>query len=170
MATFTVSMTLLEKVQLTELSYLACILFCFTNEQNCAKLAVDNNRVILSKYKEVSNNRDIIKTWLDLIANVPSSIEIIDVDLNDLDDSEKMCLSLCARTNGPKQMIVYSLSSLKSPVDNDYCIAFEGCKIRVLDKDEAKLKLNSQPNISIINSQVAGGNMNKSKNICHGKR
>lgn len=169
MGIYTISLNFIEKVQHSELHYLASILFRFTNEQNGAKLAVDKNNVILSKYKEIDQNRDIIKTWLDFVANIPSTIEKIDIDINGIKDSEEMCLSLCSHTNGSKKMIVYSRSSLKTSVDNDNCVTYDGNRIIILDKDEAKLELNGQNNISIVNSQIAGGDIKKSNNTNNGR-
>ena len=169
MAIYTVSLDFLDKIQPLELNYLASVLFCFTNEQQDAKLAVDENNVILSKYKEVSRNKDIVRVWLDFVAIIPSSIEKVDVDIRGIMDSEEMCLSLCSHTNGAKKMIVYSMSSLKVSVDNDNCVTYDSCRIKILDKDEAKLELNGQNNISIVNSQIAGGDIKKSNNTNNGR-
>lgn len=164
MAIYTLSLNLFENLQLGDLSYLACILFCFTNEEHPAKLAVDKKHVILSKYRDFSRHGDIIRTWIDMLSNLSSTIESIDVDLEGEGDTEQMCLALCSRTNGPKQMIVYSLASLRTEVDDDGYISYNGCRIKVLDRDEAKRLLNEQHGIYISNSQVAGRDIKKSHN------
>lgn len=164
MAIYTISLNLFENLQSADLSYLACILFCFTNEEHPAKLAVDKKHIILSKYKDFSRHGDIIRIWIDMLSNLPSNIERIDVDLEGEVDTEQMCLALCSRTNGPKQMIVYSLTSLKSEVDDNCCICHNGHRIKVLDRDEAKRYLNEQQVVYISNSQVAGRDIKKSQN------
>ena len=164
MAVYTVSLNLFENLQSADLSYLACILFCFTNEENPAKLAVDNKHIILSRYKDFSRHGDIIRTWIDMLSNLPSSIEKIDVDLEGLADLEQMCLALCSRTNGSKQMIVYSMASLKTDIDDDNCVNYNGHRIKILDRDEAKRALNEHIVYNISNSQVAGGDIKKSTN------
>ncbi len=162
MAVYTISLNLFENLQPSDLSYLACILFCFTNDENPAKLAVDKKHIILSKYKDFSRHGDIIKTWIDMLSNLPSSIEQIDVDLEGLADSEQMCLALCSRTNGSKQMIVYSMASIQAEIDDNNCICHNGHRIKILDRDEAKRVLNEHIIYNISNSQVAGRDIKKS--------
>lgn len=166
MAIYTVSLNFLENLEPSEMSYLGCILFCFTNEQHPDKLAVDKNKVILDKYKEVVHERfaDIIRSWVDMLSYVPSSMEKIDVDLRDITNKEDLCLELCSNINGTKKMIVYSMASLNSIIDGDNCITYNGHKIKFLDRDEAKRVLNENIVYNISNSQVAGRDIKKSSN------
>lgn len=161
---YTVSLNLLENLKASELSYLACILFCFTNEEQPAKLAVDKNGVILDRYKDYTQYGDIIKVWIDLLSIIPSSIERIDVDLGEMDDTEQMCLLLCSCTNGSKQMIVYSKATLRANIDEDNCVSHNGHRIKILDRDEAKKTLNEHIVYRINNSLVAGRDIIKSTN------
>lgn len=164
MAIYTVSLNLFENLQSADLSYLACILFCFTNEENSAKLAVDKKHIILSRYKNFSRHGDIIRTWIDMLSNLPSSIELINVDLEGIADSEQICLALCSHTNGSKQMIVYSMASLKTDIDDDNCVSYNGHRVKILDRNEAKRVLNEHIVYNISNSQVAGRDIKKSSN------
>ena len=167
MAIYAVSVNLLENLAVSEVSYLGSILFCFVNDQNDAKLAVDKNKEILSRYRCVKNNADIIKTWLDLISVIPSSIECVNTALDDEDDDEQICLKLCSATKGLKGMIVYSINSFQTTVDEECCICYGGHHIRLLDKDEAKKELNDNLIVSIKNSMVSGGNISNSTNSCN---
>lgn len=164
MAIYTVSLNLLENLKPAELPYLACILFCFTNEEQSAKLAVDKKQIILTRYKDYSHFGDIIKVWVDMLSNIPSSMESINVDLEGIEDSEQMCLALCSHTNGSKNMIVYSLASMNADIDEENCVTYNGHTIKILDRDEAKRVLNEHIVYNISNSQVAGRDIKKSSN------
>lgn len=166
MAIYTVSLNFLENLEQSEMSYLGCILYCFTNEQHPDKLAVDKNKVILAKYIDVVDQRfaDIIKSWVDMLSYIPSSMEKIDVDLRNITNKEEMCLALCSSINGTKQMIVYSMASLNSVIDGDNCILYNGNKIKIFDRDEAKRILNENIVYNISHSQVAGRDIKKSIN------
>lgn len=164
MAIYTVSLNLLENLKPTELPYLACILFCFTNEEQSAKLAVDKKQIILTRYKDYSHFGDIIKVWVDMLSNIPSSMESINVDLEGIEDSEQMCLALCSHTNGSKNMIVYSLASMNADIDEENSVTYNGQTIKILDRDEAKRVLNEHIVYNISNSQVAGRDIRKSSN------
>jgi hypothetical protein len=165
MAIYTVSLNLLENLKPAELPYLACILFCFTNEEQPAKLAVDKKQIILTHYKGYSKFGDIIKVWVDMLSNIPSSIESVNVDLDGIEDPEQMCLALCSHTNGSKNMIVYSLTSINADIDEDNCVNCNGHLVKILDRDEAKRVLNERIVYNISNSQVAGRDIRKSSNI-----
>ena len=91
-------------------------------------------------------------------------MEKIDVDLAEITDAEKMCLALCSSTKGSKQLIVHSLGLLESSVDASNCISYNGCTIKVLDKDEAKRLLNANSVLNINRSVVAGGNISDTTN------
>ena len=164
MEVYTVSLNLLENIQESEMEYLACILFNFTNREQLPKLAVDTKKIILSKYRDVNKHRDVIRVWIDMLSNIPSSIEQVNVDLEQYQDNEQMCLALCSHTKGSKNMIVYSLASLNANVDDDNCVTHDGCRIKILDRDEARKVLNERRVIYINNSQVAGRDIKKSSN------
>lgn len=161
MAIYTVSLNFLENLEISEMSYIGCVLFCFSNNQHPDKLAVDKNKIILNKYIDVVDSRfaDIIRSWVDMLSYIPSSIEKIDVDLTEITDTEEMCLALCSSTKGSKQLIVHSIGLLESSVDASNCISYKGCTIKVLDKDEAKQLLNVNSVLNINRSVVAGGNI-----------
>lgn len=160
MAIYTLSLNFLKQLESSDMPYLASILFCFTNEQHPDKLAVDKNKIILSTYREIVNERfgDIIKTWVDMLSYIPSSMEKINVDLSEIEDCEK-CLLLCSKTNGVKQMIVYSLGSIGMTVNDQNCIRYNDNLIKLIDKDEAKSILNQNTGLYISNSIVANGNV-----------
>lgn len=161
---YTLSLNFLENLKSSDLPYLACILFCFTNDEQPAKLAVDKKQIILTRYKDFSLYGDIIKMWIDLLSNIPSSMESINVDLEGIEDHEQMCLTLCSQTKGSKKMIVYSLNSINSDVDDDNCVSYNGHSIRLLDRDEAKRMLNEHVAYNISNSMVAGRDIKESTN------
>lgn len=167
MAVYTVSLNFLENLQPQEISYLGCILFCFTNEQNDCKMAVDKDGIILGKYRDVRKFPEIIKSWLDMLSYIPSSVERVGVDISGMSDSAEMCLALCSATNGSKKLIVYSMSSMTEQVDGENCVEYSGHKIKCIDKDEAKRELNVANVVNIMDSQYAEGNiigsLNKNK-------
>lgn len=164
MAVYTVSLNLLEKLDETEMEYFGSILYCFTNKENLAKLAVDKNRIILSRYRDIQNNASFIKVWLDLLSYIDSKIEIIDIDLTFTDNPEELCLALCGKTNGAKKLIVHSFSSFEREINENDCIEYDGSQIIVLDKDKARKELNETNIINIINSQIAGRDIIGSNN------
>jgi len=166
MAIYTVSLNFLENLKPNEMSYLGCILYCFTNDQHPDKLAVDKNRVILDKYIDAVDERfaDIVKSWVDMLSYIPSSMEKIDIDLRCFTNKEEMCLALCSGINGTKQMIVYSMAALKTDIDDDNSVSYNGHRIKILDRDEAKRVLNENIVYNISHSQVAGRDIKKSQN------
>lgn len=166
MAVYTVSLNLLENLEDSEKPYMVSILFRLANDTQPDKIAVDKKMIIFTRYREASCKfPDSVKTWLDFLSYAPSSlVEKIDVDLEGIDDSEEICLRLCSKTKGAKQMIVHSLGLVNADIDEDNCTIYNGCRIRILDKDEAKCALNPQIAYSINNSIVAGRDVNKSTN------
>ncbi len=166
MAIYTVSLNFLDNLETSEMSYIGSVLFCFTNNQHPDKLAVDKNKIILNKYIDVVDSRfaDIVRSWVDMLSYIPSSIEKIDVDLTGITDNEEICLALCSGINGTKQMIVYSMAALKTDIDNDNCVSYHGHRIKILDRDEAKRVLNENIVYNISHSQVAGRDIKKSQN------
>ena len=61
-------------------------------------------------------------------------------------------------------MIVYSLAALKTNIDDDNNIFYNGHRIKILDRDEAKKVLNERAVYNISNSQIAGRDIKKSSN------
>ena len=101
------------------------------------------------------------------------SFEIIPVCIKNENSDEEKLLKLCSSVAGSKKMVVYSLQNSSYPVDDDNCISYKGNKIRLLDRDEMSLVLNSQlvmnNQVNILgdvhNAIVAAGNVVNSENI-----
>ena len=151
-----------------EFQYLGSILSPFTNSQSPCKLAVDVHCDILEQYKAITCGRifaDIIKGWLDLLANLPCSMQKYDIDLSPFKGHEEMCIELCSKVNGNKCLIIHSACSFHKEKNDDNTIIHHGELIHIIDKDEAKLQLNNNVTYNISNSMVAGGNITKSNNL-----
>ena len=149
------------------------ILFQFANGKNGYKVAKDKDNEIFEIYRRVRKYPEYIKVWLDLMSYSKCSFETIPVCIkHELTDDEKL-LKLCSYVVGSKKMVVYSLQNLPYPIDVDRCIEYNGNKIKLLDRDEISIILNSnvvmnnQLNISgnVENSIVAAGNVIDSENI-----
>ncbi len=166
MAVYTLSLNFLDNLEPKEQTYISNIMFCFVNTYNSAKIAVDKDKYILTKYKAVKKYREIIKTWIDLLANIPSSMENCNIDLSNIDNPDEMCLALCNATNGCRKLIVHSTSSFPIKINDEGCVVYNGNNIHIIDKDDAAKEINAC-NITINNlnnSIVAGGNVEHSKN------
>lgn len=161
---FTVSLNFLEKLKRGEEHFLNDILFEIINTRNSFKVAVDNNGLIITKYESVTNNRDIIKTWIEMLSYNESSIETVNVDLNGLEDKDEVCLALCSNTNGAKQLIIHSNSSWNGNIDEENNVMYNGKKVRLFDKEEASDELNKHSSLAFIDSIFAGGNMKNVRN------
>lgn len=164
MAVYTLSLNFLDNLEQNEQTYISDIMFCFVNTYNSAKIAVDKDKLILTKYRKVTKYRDIIKTWIDMLANIPSSMEKCNIDISNIENPDEMCLALCNATNGCRKLIVYSWSLFPVKINDDGCVVYNGNNIHILDKDDAAREINSSNNITIENSIVAGGNVEHSKN------
>lgn len=164
MSVFTVSINFLENIKQGELGYFASILYQFANPQNPAKIAIDKERTMLSRYRAINNHADQIKSWLDILSYVPSSTEIVNVDLKQIADSEELCYALCSKVNGAKQVIVHSLSSLRTPLSETNDIDYGATRLHIIDKDEAQILLNTSVATNIVNSVLVGGDANKIDN------
>lgn len=159
---FIISLDFLENIKPENLHYLSDILFIFTNTNNDYKVAVDSGNEIWSMYHKVENNAEYIKIWLDLLTYIPNCTETINVDLKSVENVEDKFLELCANIRGKRQMIVYSKQNISLEVDCNDNVEYQGKKILLLDKEQARLILNDRNiiNNNFINAQVAGGNIN----------
>ena len=168
---FTISLDLLENIDKSEIGYYYKILYQFPNEFNSFKVAKDKDGEIFNIYQNVTNNPEYIKVWLDFMANSSSSsFEKINVSIKDEDTDENKLKKLCSNVRGDKKMIVYSLQNISEPIDTDNQVEYNNVKIKLLDRDEATLILNSNSNTNIningdVNSSiVGGGDINNSNN------
>lgn len=158
---YTISLDFLENIEEGEEHYYTSILFQLANEMTPFKVAVDRDMMVLEFYKNVKKHPEIIKSWLEHMSYSPSSFERISVDLSVESNMDNMLMKLCSAVNGNKQLIIYSKQNIPLEVDCNNCVEFQGKSIKLLDKDEARIKLNimSFINNSYVNSQVAGGNL-----------
>src|SRR6218665_1529756 len=156
MSIYTISPDFLSNVDKDEQNYLSNILFVFTNRNNSFKLTKDKKGDVISIYKSIQENADIIKIWLDLMSYTPAPFESIDVDISNIDCLETKFLKICKETKGFNNLIVYSVQNLTKFKCIGNKISFEGIDINILDRDEANSELNSKTGHTFIsNSQVA---------------
>lgn len=171
MSIFTFSANFFEQLQPRDFSYLGSVLFRFTNDQNQHKIALDKNGVLAVQYRKITQNMfcaDIIKSWLELISNIPSSVENYSVNFTDGMTPEDMCVEVCSNINGPRALIIYSSSTFCIQLDDNCKFLHSGRSITAIDKDEAKSRLNISniTNINNINNSIVSGqNINDSQNI-----
>lgn len=159
MAIFTISPDFLRDIASEEKTYFTDVLFVFTQRGNSFKVTKDKNGEVLSIYRSIEHNADIIKTWLELMSYTPSRFEKIDVDVSLIDCLETKFIKICKETKNEKKLIVYSKQNIKKFEAVDDTIEFENVKISVYDRDEAQVELNRTVKTGdvIINSQVAKG-------------
>lgn len=160
MSIFTITPGFLENIGDGESSYLADILFVFSNKNNSFKVSKDKNGSILDIYRSIENNSHIIKTWLDLMANTPSPFEKVDVNIEDILCMETKFIKICKETKGFNNLIVYSFQNIQEFKCNNKYINYEGINIKVYDRDDANSELNKSYSTTnnYINSQVATDN------------
>ena len=166
-AVYTLSANFFEQLKQHEYSYIASVLFQFTNTQNQYKIAVDTNSHIILKYRELTQDKfyaDVIKGWLEMLANIPSSMQKYDVDLSHINNAEDMCIELCSHVNGNKTMIIHSSSSFYKELDDNNTISYNEKTIHIIDKEEAQAQLNNNSTTYITDSMVAGHDIIDSKN------
>lgn len=168
MSIYTISANFFEQLQKADHSYLGSILFRFTNNQNQHKIALDTDGVIAAQYREITQNKscaDIVKTWLELISNIPSSVEKNVVHFTNDMTPEDMCIEVCSKTNGPKNLIIYSSGSFSRRLAEDGTFLNSGSRITAIEKDDAQVQLNERGNtFNITGSIVAGNDINNSQN------
>jgi len=167
MSTYTISPDFLKTIDKEEQNYFSNILFVFTNRTNTFKITKDRNSEIISIYKSIPQNADIIKIWLELMSYSQSPFEKVDIDVSNIKCIETKFVKICKETKGSNNLIVYSAQNLSKFNCTEKKIEFEGVNINILDRDDASAELNKKSgNITILNSQVAthGSQINKSTN------
>jgi hypothetical protein len=168
MSVFTITPDFFRNIQEDERNYFSNILFVFTNKTNEFKVSKDINGEILNIYKDIKENGEVIKTWLDLMSFTPSSFEKINVDISNIDCYDTKFLKLCKETRGFNNLIVYSLQNITKFKCEENKINFEETLISIYDRDTASIELNKNKSeiIKIKKSQVAlgGSTIKKSKN------
>lgn len=167
MSIYTITPDFLSSIDNEERNYLSNILFVFTNRNNTYKITKDKKGEVISIYKSIQQNADIIKVWLDLMSFTPTPFEKIDIDISNIDCLETKFMKMCKETKGFNNLIVYSSQNISKFNCTGKKITFEGIDINILDRDDANLELNQKSgNVYISNSQVAdnGSIIKKSKN------
>lgn len=168
MSIYTITPDFFNSIEKEEKHYLTNILFIFTNRNNTFKVTKDRNGEVLSIYKSIIPNADIIKTWLELMSFGPSPFEKIDVDISSINCVETKFMKICKETNGFNNLIVYSAQNITKFDCVNKTINYEGININILDRDDANVELNLTRinGDTYNNSQVAnnGSQITKSKN------
>lgn len=168
MTIFTVAPDLLRNIEEGEYVFFSDILFVFSQQSNPFRVTKDKNGDVISIYSGIKENADIIKTWLDLMANKPSPFEKIDIDISDIECEETKFVKICKETKGQNQIIFYSRQNIRKFICESNIIQFEGKSLTVFDKFEAQQHLTKTDNstINYINSQIAkdGSQINDSTN------
>ena len=154
---YTLSPDFIQNLEEEDSIFITDVLFQFSNRENPLKIAKDNSGSVIDDYSKIAAKNQQIKTWLDLMSFSPSPFSKVDVDLSSFDCHETKYLKLCRETNGLKKMIIYSLQNIKKHQCDNNSILFEGCKIDILDKENARYDVNTilKKGDIIINSQVA---------------
>ena len=168
MSIYTITPDLLRNIEKDESFYMTDILFVFTNRSNTYKVSKDNNGEVINCYESITNNGEIIKTWLDLMSFKPSPFETIDVDLGGIQCEETKFLKICKETQNYNKLILYSSQNIRNYICNNNIVQFENKAIQILDRDQARQELAPMQKIgdTYINSQVAqnGSQINDSVN------
>jgi len=166
---FTVYSDMFEKLTSDEDSiYIRDLINVFGVSTNPFKIAKDEKGIVIDLYTSFNTKyREFVVVLLEMIAKHPSGFETIDVDLEGIECNESLFLSLCAATNGSRQMIAYTKQSFRTFLITENHIDFDGGLVRILDRDEARVVLNNigQGDI-IVDSVVAkgGSKIKKTKN------
>jgi len=163
---YTITPDLLENIADNEKHYFTDILFLFTNRSCSLKVARDKNNEIISIYRNIKNNAETIKLWLDLMSFIPSRFEKINITIDDIDCLESKFMKLCKETKGVNKLIVYSIQNLYKFECREKKVIFEDIIINVLDRDDAKEELNGKNifNINGVGHMIAGNDISESKN------
>ena len=139
----------------------AGVLYKFLDDNSPYKIAVDNGGVVFGIYERCAENNDIIKSWLDLISEEPVRYEQISLSIQDY-ELQEVFLKLASCVNIQNVIIVYSYQASTSlcgyVCDQECCVDYQGVRIRVLDKDAARIELSGGGgNIYVNNSVVMSG-------------
>jgi len=148
---------------------IASILFIFSNKRNPFKVAKDINGKVIKIYESTPTKyKEIVKTWLEMMANIEpeNSFEPININIDNIHDKNLQFVKLCKETIGSKNLIVFCKQRFSSFDWIDDKICYEGTYIEVLDKNAALHQLNTQNIIynNIKDSQFANRDIIKSKN------
>ena len=164
---YTLSANFFEQLEQHDFNYLCSILFRFANSQNPYKIAVDSKSLVILKYQEITQDKfcaDIIRIWIDMLANTPTKMQRYDIDLSKVTNPEDMCIELCSKINGRRILIIHSANTFYKAIDATNSIMHNGKVINIIDKDEAQFELNNNTNLNVINSIVAGNTVSNSTN------
>lgn len=164
---YTLSANFFEQLEQHDYSFLCSILFRFTNPQNPHKIAVDSESLVILKYQEITQNKfcaDIIRTWMEMLANIPTSMQRYNIDLSKVTNPEDMCIELCSKINGRKILIIHSANTFCKAIDDNNSIMHDGKVINIIDKDKAQSELNNNTILNVSNSIIAGNNVSDSTN------
>lgn len=156
MPTFTLSKDLLENLE-HKIHY--CDILFVLVQSNPFKIAIDKSNQILDVYSDLASKNNSIKTWLDFMANEPSSYEKIDVELPAGLDHKELFLKVCKATVNQKNLLIYSHQNWKNyNYTKQNQIEYDSCAINMIDRDEAIQVLKS-PTTTIYadHSVVAAG-------------
>jgi len=169
---YTISSDLLENIEINELIYFSDLLMVFSKKSNSYKVTRDKNNLVIKKYSDIENNAEFIKVWLDLMSFSPTSFEKINIDLSNINCTETFFMELCKKTQGNKNLIVYSQQNIKKAIVTNNKLKYNDVELNVLDRDMAKNRLIQATTVTniggdfISNSQVAknGSKIIKSEN------
>lgn len=163
MSIYTITSDLLENLDEEGGIYFTDILLVFTQRTNPFKVAIDINGEIIKLYSSIPQNKEIIKTWLDLMSFNPQPFEKINIDVSQIDCRETKFIKLCKETKGCNKILYYSKQNINKFECCDSNIIYEGVCLKVLDRDEARASFIVRPSIQIENSVVAMENSSITK-------
>lgn len=155
MSLYIISPCFLENVD--SKNYICDILNKFT-QTNPYKVAIDTNDVLMSEYNTIADNRPGIASWLHFLSlKPPSSIEKISIPTENFpSDITNYLFFMCTYINGQKRIIFYSTQSIiNHQISDDMEIEFNGCTIKLLDRDSALNEFTKNEVIYINKSIIA---------------
>lgn len=169
MAIYTLTTDLIEKMQSSEIHLFGSLFYVFTNVKSGNKLLIVNNKKLYSVYANAiinPNLKQYYQGWLELFSKMLDNVcEFVPVDL-DISDKDRAFLDVASSINGSKKIIVYCRNgNCPYECDDENNVEHNGKKIRVLDKEDAILEINSKVINNIITegdySPINLGNNNK---------
>lgn len=154
MATYTLTTNLIENIPSTGIELFGSLLGVFTNIKSNHKLAIDENKRLLTLYTNANVDaslRSQYAAWLELFSKTLNKVcEFISVDI-DITDKDLAFLEMASSINGSKKIIVYSRNyNCPYRCDGKNEVEHRGEKIHVLDGNEAV----SEVNAAIINNGI----------------
>ncbi len=155
-----------------EKTYFANLLWVFTQD-NPYKVALDTSHRILGIYKKIALDNPGIAVWLDYMSRQPRSFQDINIDTSQIQHDEEAYLMVCKSTRNCHKAIVsshqrWSYFGYKSDTEN--IIHYEGTDIKIFDKDEALVDIETSTinitdnSVHLDNSQAAFGGSTMSDN------